>query len=138
MFSQKVFAAEELRPGHWGLAWYAGSLVTASVIYFCYKDPSANQQGSVGIRNLSRHNVLFMFYLASITVLCLMLGHVVLRTTPQNLSQPIMMIGEAVGGIWIGVRFFGEGRHFTKGERIAMKVGLFGIVLIGLATYFKI
>ncbi len=135
MFLEKYFSFSQLSPGHFALGWYGGSLVTANLIYFFYDDPAASQKKTKV--PLSAHDVVFMFYIACIISLCLMLHYVVLHTTPQNLSQPILMVSEAVFGTWIGLKVFGEGRQFSRGESIAMYIGLIGVALIGLGTFLK-
>ncbi len=135
MFFARYLSFNQLTPGNFAIGKYSGAFTTALLIFFFYKDSSASQQ--VGKASLSVRDFVFMLYYSSAIVLCAMLSYAVARTTEQNVYQPLVMIGEAVGGTWIGWKFFGEGRQFNKSERIAVSIGLLGIAVIGLATYLK-
>lgn len=138
MFCARYFSFQDLTPGHFAISWYGGAFITANFIYWFYRDPSASQQLKAGKDKWAAHDVIFMFYYASGIVVCLMLGYAVHHTTPQNISQPLILIGEAVGGAWVGWKFFKEGHQFSYSERIAAVIGLCGIMLIGYATYTKV
>jgi hypothetical protein len=66
-----------------------------------------------------------------------MLAYVFNKTTPQNVSQPLLLVGEAVCGIWVGVYFFNEDRQFTSNEKVVSVIALFGVTLIAMSTFIS-
>lgn len=127
-FGQRYWAFRDLPATTFTLCWYLGGVITATLIYFFYKDSAIDQQGgkSIGISGIATTFVLSVVLYLSMTV------SIVVYKAPQVIVQPILFVAEMILPTLIGLYIFHERKQLDRIEWLYFAIGLVGTLIIGI------
>jgi hypothetical protein len=125
-FSHRFFAFGGLSPGKYLLAWYSGSFLSTLFIKLKWKEEGvAGQTTTVSAKGVS-----VMFLMSLCTFGSMVIAVTILKTMPQIVFQPVLLVSEAVIPTLMGLYIFKEHKNYTPKEKVLLGSAVFGIVVI--------
>lgn len=126
-FAEGASATEKLPVGQFLSSWYGGSLISATLLMFFYRDPDPEQHGA-----FTTQDAFGMFVFAAATVACLGIAYWVFSLVAQVVAQPIFLVGESIIPMLVGFVIFKEHKKFSRLQWTFCGLGTLGVILIGL------
>lgn len=126
-FGQRYWALLNRSPTTFAFCWYLGGAITATLIYFFYKDSAVDQQNKQPIRI---SGLAAIFALAVVLYLSMTVS-IVAYKAPQVIVQPIFFVSEMILPALIGLYIFHERRQLDYIEWLYFALGFIGALIIG-------
>lgn len=127
-FLMKYFGVTGVTTGTFLAAWYVGAALAATLLLLTQRD----QEPSAGNR-LTARDVAWMFFLATCVISALALGYWSYRLAPQNIVQPLFLVGEMVVPALIGLSLFSERKGLTMKEKLYFALAIAGGLLVAFS-----
>jgi hypothetical protein len=125
-FSHRFFAFGGLSPGKYLLAWYSGSFLSTLLIKLWWKEEETAGQAI----KVSAKGVGVMFLMSLCAFGSMVIAVTILRTMPQIVFQPVLLVGEAVIPTLMGLYIFKEHKDYTPREKILLGSAVLGVIVI--------
>ena len=110
-----------------GIGWYLGALISATLIFLFYKDGGQDQQA---VTKLTRRDITVTLVLAILVFTALVLGYIGYRGAPITVLQPIFLSSEMIIPSLIGLFIFHERKQFEKVDWVCFGLGLAGAMTV--------
>ncbi len=127
-FLMKYFGYTGVPTGTFMAAWYVGAFIAAIVLLFTYRD----QTPASGER-LAARDAAWMLVLAACIMAALALGYWSYRMAPQNVVQPLFLVGEMIVPTLIGLYVFSERKGLVMKEKIYFALAIVGGLLVAFS-----
>jgi hypothetical protein len=131
-FSQRFFASGGVSSSEYILAWYGGSLLTASLIRLFWKETGQAKLGTP----LSKKDVLVLFTISISIFTTVLIATTILKNMPQIIFQPILLVSEAVIPTLMGLIIFREKQNYSSIEKILLFSAILGVIFMAIGISY--